>query len=69
VYPELDTEDKEEQEDEDEDDLEASIAKEVAALKKGKGEKSPFIEVPTGTECSTYIISGIITERERVNSI
>jgi tRNA acetyltransferase TAN1 len=52
VYPELDTEDKEEQE--DEDDLEASIAKEVAALKKGKGEKSPFIEVPTGTECSTY---------------
>ena len=54
MYPELDTEEKEEQEDDD-DDLEASIAKEVAALKKGKGEKSPFTEVPTGTECSTYM--------------
>ncbi|KAI8874646.1 hypothetical protein K501DRAFT_204286 [Backusella circina FSU 941] len=57
VYPDLDSTEKEQQEgedDEDEDDLEASIAKEVAALKQNK-VKSPFIEIPTGTECMVFI--------------
>lgn len=36
--------------DDDDDDLEASIAKEVAALKKPKGRKR-FANITTGTDC------------------
>lgn len=40
----------EDDENNDDDDLEASIAKEVAALKKPKGRKR-FANITTGTDC------------------
>ncbi|KAI8375857.1 hypothetical protein BD560DRAFT_392121, partial [Blakeslea trispora] len=42
------------QEEESDDDLEASIAKEVAALKKPK-EKKRFANITTGTDCVVFI--------------
>lgn len=37
----------------EEEDLEASIAKEVAALKKPKGRKR-FANITTGTDCGKF---------------
>ncbi|KAI9264590.1 hypothetical protein EDC94DRAFT_517172 [Helicostylum pulchrum] len=53
LYPVVEQSDDENNDDEG-DDLEASIAKEVAALKKPKGRKR-FANITTGTDCVVFI--------------
>ncbi|CAO3622700.1 unnamed protein product [Mucor hiemalis] len=55
LYPvEANEDEEEDNDDDDEDDLEASIAKEVANLKKPKGRKR-FANITTGTDCVVFI--------------
>lgn len=56
LYPvETEGEGEDEEDNDNEDDLEASIAKEVAALKKPKGRKR-FANITTGTDCGKNLI-------------
>ncbi len=69
MYPvEAEGEGEEEDDNDDNDDLEASIAKEVAALKKPKGRKR-FANITTGTDCGNIIDYHLFFKIQDINAL